>query len=73
MKKFKLIIAAALLILAIIVVFQNTAVVETKLLFATISMPRALLLLLTLLIGVAIGLILSIRVPSRNKIDSPGK
>jgi uncharacterized integral membrane protein len=38
-------------------VVQNTETVATRLLFATIEMPRALLLFITLAIGVVIGLI----------------
>jgi len=63
MKSAKNLTAAVLLIVAIIIVFQNTETVETKLLFATLSMPRALLLVLTLLVGVVIGLVLSTRLP----------
>ncbi len=58
MKTMKNVTAAVLLAVVVIVVFQNTEVVETKLLLVTISMPRALLLFLTLLIGVIIGLLL---------------
>ena len=54
----KNILIAALLILTVIVVLQNTEAVETKLLFATITMPRALLLLITLASGTVIGLLL---------------
>lgn len=54
-------VVAAILILVIVVVLQNTEAVETRLLFATITMPRALLLALTLLSGIVIGLILGAR------------
>ncbi len=67
MKATKSITAAILLVLVIIIVFQNTEVVETRLLFATLSMPRALLLGLTLLIGVVIGLILGTKLQGRPK------
>ncbi len=67
MKSFKNIAAAVLLVLVIIVVFQNTQEVETKLLFATIAMPRALLLFLTLLTGVVIGLVFATKMPGLPK------
>ncbi len=59
--KTKTIIAAVLLVLGIIVVIQNTETVETRLLFATVTMPRALLLGLTLVMGIVIGLLLGLR------------
>ncbi len=62
MKRIKLVSAAALLVLLIVVLAQNTETVETRLLFATLIMPRALLLLLTLSSGVAIGLLLGSRI-----------
>jgi putative membrane protein len=52
----RIIIAIVLAILVVIVVLQNTQAVETKLLFVSISMPRAVLLLVTLLVGFALGL-----------------
>lgn len=63
MKSFKKYTIIVLLILVAIVVAQNTEAVETKLLFATLEMPRALLLFVTLLIGVVIGLLLGAKVP----------
>lgn len=56
MKSVKNIVVAILIITVIIVVFQNTEVVETKVLFATFSMPRAMLLFVCLLVGVVVGL-----------------
>jgi uncharacterized integral membrane protein len=41
----------------VIVVFQNTQIVETKLLFFTVTMPNAALLFGTLIIGFAIGVL----------------
>lgn len=60
MVKVKLYTALALILLVLIVVFQNTEQVETKFLFATITMPRAALLAITLLIGIAAGMLLSL-------------
>ena len=57
MKKGKILLMAVLALLAIIIVFQNTEAVDTKLLFITVTMPRALLLIVVLLAGFILGLI----------------
>jgi uncharacterized integral membrane protein len=57
MNKVKVIVAAILAVLLVIVILQNTQQVETKLLFVAISMPRAVLLLTTLVVGFVIGLL----------------
>ncbi|MFT5284643.1 MAG: putative integral membrane protein [Planctomycetota bacterium] len=67
MKSLKTYGVAVLLVLVVIVVFQNTETVETKLLFATLSLPRALLLISTLLVGIVIGLVLATRLPGKSK------
>lgn len=59
MKKIKYIIIVVLIVLAVIVILQNTQSVETKLLFITITMPRALLLMVTFLAGLATGIFVS--------------
>ena len=48
-------------ILAIIVIVQNTATVETHILWLTISMPGAVLLALTFLFGMLSGILFSMR------------
>ena len=60
--KIKIAVAAVVAILVIIVIFQNTEVVETQLLFIKVGMPRALLLIVTLLLGVLLGLMAAIRI-----------
>ena len=60
MPRVKLILVCLLAIVAIIVLLQNTGPVETKLLFVSVTMPRALLLLLTLAVGFVLGVIVSI-------------
>ena len=55
MQKIKLVVIAILAVLVLIVALQNTANVETKLLFATVTMPRAILLFVMLVIGFVIG------------------
>ncbi|QDU83254.1 hypothetical protein Pla163_03520 [Planctomycetes bacterium Pla163] len=61
MKKVRHTAAIVLAVLAVIVVFQNTESVKTELLFATVTMPLALLLFVTLLIGGVCGLIVGHR------------
>ncbi|MGD9549052.1 MAG: LapA family protein [Candidatus Krumholzibacteriia bacterium] len=58
MSRWKLYAALVLVVLSGVVVLQNTATVETKFLFATIAMPRAALLAVTWLVGVASGILL---------------
>ena len=54
-RKLKLIIIAVLAVIVLIIAIQNTANVETRLLFATVTMPRAVLLFVMLVIGFVIG------------------
>ncbi len=61
MKNWKLWAAVALAVLIGIVVLQNTDSVETRVLWITMTMPRVLLLLITLLVGVVIGMLLGNR------------
>jgi uncharacterized integral membrane protein len=60
MTRWRLILALVLIILVVIVVIQNTETVDTRLLFFTISMPRALLLCVTFLLGTVSGILLAI-------------
>ena len=60
MGKAKLIVALSLVALVIIVILQNTQPVETKFLFMTLTMPRAALLGITLLVGIAVGMLVSL-------------
>jgi len=60
MKRFKLISIAILTLLGIIIILQNTEQVETRLLFLSITMPRAILLMGTTLIGFALGILISL-------------
>jgi uncharacterized integral membrane protein len=57
----KLVIAGILALLLLIVILQNTAAVETKILFVTLTMPRAVLLLGTTLVGFILGVLMSFR------------
>ena len=60
MKRFKLISTAVLILLGIIIILQNTEQVETRLLFVSITMPRAILLMGTTMIGFALGILVSL-------------
>ena len=59
MNRFKMIATAILALLGVIIILQNTEPVETKLLFLSITMPRAILLMGTTLIGFALGVLVS--------------
>jgi uncharacterized integral membrane protein len=59
MERFRHIATAILALLGVIIILQNTAPVETKILFLTITMPRAILLMGTTLIGFALGVLVS--------------
>lgn len=56
MRKLKRIAALILVLVAVLVILQNTQPVETYLVFTSVEMPRAVLLLITLGIGFALGL-----------------
>jgi len=55
MTKIKLYASLVLLLLAAVVFLQNTETVDTRILFFTVSMPRAALLIISLLTGFAAG------------------
>jgi len=59
MKKLKITAIIVISILTLIVILQNTASVETKLLLVTVTMSRALLLIMTFIMGFVTGLITS--------------
>lgn len=52
---FKLVITTALIILVMVFAVQNAAVVDIRLLFWDVALPRSLLMFMMLLIGVVIG------------------
>ena len=67
MKRFKMISIAVLTLLGIIIILQNTAQVETKILFFSITMPRAILLMATTLIGFALGILVALFFPRKEQ------
>lgn len=57
MKKFKQILTLVLSVIALIIVFQNTESIETRLLFFKVTIPRTLLLIINLALGFIAGII----------------
>lgn len=60
MKPLKLILLAVLVALVLIIVVQNTETVESKILFATVSVPRAYLLIGTGFVGFLAGYVAAV-------------
>ncbi|NNC90103.1 MAG: LapA family protein [Akkermansiaceae bacterium] len=56
---FRLVAVGIAGVVALILVLQNTDNVETRLLFTTVTMPRAVLLLITFLLGIIVGLLVA--------------
>jgi putative membrane protein len=59
LSKVKIVAAAVVALVVLIVVLQNTEAVETKLLFVSVTMPRAALLFGTMIVGFALGVLCS--------------
>lgn len=76
MQRFKMISIAVLTLLGVIIILQNTEPVETRLLFMSITMPRAILLMGTTIIGFALGLLVALISQGRNtrakSLKNPG-
>jgi putative membrane protein len=66
MTRIKMIVIGVLALLVLIVILQNTATVETKILFVTLTMPRAVLLIGTTLVGFVVGLLASYRITKQS-------
>lgn len=60
-----------LTVVTIVLLLQNTQAVETKVFFATVTMPCAVLLGLTLLIGFAGGILVALGFAKKRK-PAPG-
>ncbi len=67
MGKAKLIAALVLVAVVLIIVLQNTQPVETRMLFMTLTMPRASLLAITMLIGVGVGMLIALGLSGRKR------
>ena len=72
MSRWKLAAVVIIGILAIIVVVQNTQSVETKLLFLTVTMPRAVLLFVTLATGFVIGVLAAEKITRKRAARADG-
>lgn len=55
--RWKPIALAVAALLVVVVILQNTETVQTRFLFFSLSMPHAVLLFVTLLVGLALGLL----------------
>jgi uncharacterized integral membrane protein len=73
MNKLKVVVIAVIAVVALIVVFQNTQAVETKLLFLTLTLPNAALLFGTLIVGFAIGVLTAGHIVSNANRRLPDK
>ncbi len=67
MTKSRLITASVIVLLALLVILQNTQPVTTRILIFSFTLSNAVLLTLTFLIGLAAGLILSMRKAAKKK------
>lgn len=65
MQKPKIVLALVATILAVVLVIQNTEAVETRILFFTLTLPRALLFALLFSGGVIVGLLAAYWLSSR--------
>lgn len=57
----KLLVFVLLLTLFVIALLQNTPPVSLKFLFWTVSMPRALLILISAIVGLILGILITLR------------
>jgi uncharacterized integral membrane protein len=66
-QKFKFASVAILALVVLIVVLQNTESVDTRILFVTVTMPRAALLFGALVVGFVIGIFTAGKLIGRKK------
>lgn len=67
MKRVKIAGVVIALLVVVVLILQNTQQVETRVLFATIEMPRAVLLFVTAALGFGAGLLTAVRRPQKPK------
>lgn len=67
LKVVKALVILGLVVLLVIIIFQNTEAVETRLLFVTVTMPRALLLFVHLALGYVLGIITMLFMSGRGR------
>ena len=61
MRRFRLGVSALIATLLIILILLNMVTVEVRLLWWTVAMPRAILLVLTAMAGFAVGILVGMR------------
>lgn len=71
MKNLKLYSFFILAVLAILIILQNTVEVPIRILYLTMNAPLATLLLLTLLVGMALGMLIAYLVNRRARKRHP--
>ena len=69
MQRFKLVSILIISFIVLIIVFQNTEPVVTKIIFISITMPRAVLLFGTTMLGFVLGVLVSFLIMKQEKID----
>lgn len=65
MKKAKLVGALVAVVLSLVLILQNTQTVDIRFLFFSVTMPNAVLVGFTLLIGIALGILVAFVISSR--------
>ena len=60
MRKLRLWCILGMVMVAVIVIFQNTQAVTTRFLFMTVSMPNAAQIAIVFLLGLAVGILTSL-------------
>lgn len=66
MKRMKLIGALTAVVVSLFVILQNTQSVDIRFLFIKVTMPNAILLGITLLIGIAIGMLIALSMSGKH-------
>ena len=72
MRNVRLIVILVVAVLILVVILQNMELVSTRILFVTVTMPRAALLFVTLVVGFIIGLIVAVMGAKHRKGTSSG-
>lgn len=67
LKRIKLVGAGVLAVAVAIVALQNRADIDTKILFVTVTMPRAILIFLMALVGFCGGVLTTLIVQAKRK------
>jgi uncharacterized integral membrane protein len=65
MSQIKLVIAGLLALCVLIIILQNTELVETRILLFSFTIPRAFLLFATFIVGFVVGALWVVRFSSK--------